>query len=140
MIWFSFEVSTTHQNYLLYSFSTIILLEIYCSYLYTKSGERQSQRWIGVLSLAFFGVGLVFQIVSKGGSSLCNPNLFIQGHAFWHVLSAASATTAYFYFLSDKRIGEQNDNNREDNGRSIEVEELPNEIIKKEDVSISLAV
>lgn len=126
MIWFSFKVSTTLQNYIVYSFSTIILVEMYCSYLYTKSGERQSQRWISVLALAFFGVGLVFQMLSKGGSSLCNPNQFIQGHAFWHILSAASATTAYFYFLSDKIIGEQNDKNREDNGRSIDVEKTVN--------------
>lgn len=47
-------------------------------------------------ALALFGISVVCQLGDRPGRWLCNPDAFIQGHALWHLFSAAAFVVVVF--------------------------------------------
>lgn len=57
-------------------------------------------RWL-VIALSFFSLAVIIWTKSATGKSLCNPDSLLQGHAAWHLLSAAMTIAIHFYLLSE---------------------------------------
>ncbi len=58
------------------------------------------RRWILAAAGCFF-TALGIWLVSDTGGPLCDPDSLLQGHAAWHLLSAAAAACIYLYFRSE---------------------------------------
>jgi hypothetical protein len=56
----------------------------------------KSLRWL-LASLVAFGAGFCVWMKSGTGAVLCEPESPLQGHAFWHIASAASVGFQYIY-------------------------------------------
>lgn len=68
-----------------------------------RSGTLRMRWWRGaVLAMA---LGLVFYVAGRSGGLLCDSSSLLQGHALWHILSAA-ALWAYFEATTPSRIRE----------------------------------
>ena len=64
-----------------------------------KIERDQRLFWTG---LGIYVAGNVIWTLSRTGAVLCNPNTVLQGHAVWHITSAA-AVAAFFLYLRSER-------------------------------------
>jgi hypothetical protein len=63
---------------------------------------RRERRWIAAAG-AVFAVAFAIWLPSRSGGPLCDPDRWLQGHAVWHVLCAASAGLVFVYLRSEER-------------------------------------
>jgi len=62
---------------------------------------RQERRWLA-LALLCFGAGFALWLPSRrSDGALCDPGSWLQGHAAWHLLSAAAAGAIWCYWHSE---------------------------------------
>jgi hypothetical protein len=54
-------------------------------------------------ALALFAVASAIWLPSRTGGPLCVPGSWIQGHAAWHLLCAASAGALFAYLRSEQK-------------------------------------
>ena len=63
---------------------------------------RQERRWLGA-ALLCFGVAFALWLPSRRpDGALCDPHSWLQGHAAWHLLSAAAAGAIWLYWRSER--------------------------------------
>lgn len=63
---------------------------------------RQERRWLG-LALLCFAVAFALWLPSRGpDGALCDPHSWLQGHAAWHLLSAAATGAIWLYWRSER--------------------------------------
>ena len=61
-------------------------------------------RWV-IAGWACFAAAFALWIPSRTGGPLCDPDSLLQGHAAWHLLSAATTGCFYIYWCSEERTG-----------------------------------
>jgi hypothetical protein len=66
----------------------------------TSEPTRCDRRWLAVGAITFV-VAFAIWYASHTGGPLCAPHSPIQGHAVWHVLTAASAGALYLFYRSE---------------------------------------
>jgi hypothetical protein len=59
-------------------------------------------RWLAAGS-AGFAAAFALWLPSRTGGPLCDPHSLLQGHAAWHLLSAATPGCFYLYWRSERR-------------------------------------
>jgi len=69
-------------------------------YIVTSEPTRYDRRWLAVAALTFV-VAFAIWRASHTGGPLCDPHSLLQGHAVWHVLTAASAGALYLFYRSE---------------------------------------
>jgi hypothetical protein len=69
-----------------------------CELLVARRGVPVDRRWLW-LALGIYAPALLTWRMSHVGQPLCDPHSLLQGHALWHVLTAASPGALYLYFL-----------------------------------------
>jgi hypothetical protein len=63
---------------------------------------RQERRWLALAALCF-GVAFALWLPSRRpDGALCDPHSLLQGHAAWHLLSAAAAGAIWLYWRSER--------------------------------------
>ncbi|MGA1842042.1 MAG: ceramidase domain-containing protein [bacterium] len=69
--------------------------------LHLASNLKRKWRWY-ITFFAVFGGAVVIWILSGTGMPLCSPDaVFLQGHAWWHILSAIAMIFLFLYFRSE---------------------------------------
>lgn len=63
-------------------------------------GTRLARKWL-LLATGLFVTGFVIWLLSHTGAPLCDPASLIQGHAVWHLLSAAATVALFRYYQSE---------------------------------------
>lgn len=72
--------------------------------VWRRRALAQERRWLA-LALLCFGVAFALWLPSRGpGGALCEPHSWLQGHAAWHLLSAAAAGAIWLYWRSERRL------------------------------------
>lgn len=66
--------------------------------------QRRANIWLYFLGVFFFGAAYAVWIPSRSGGAWCFPESVFQGHAVWHMLSALSVGTSFYFQLSEKSI------------------------------------
>jgi len=62
----------------------------------------QQRRWLALAALAF-GAGFALWLPSRrSDGALCDPDSWLQGHAAWHLLCAASVGAIWLYWRSER--------------------------------------
>lgn len=79
-----------------YLFAALILLALSFEIIWHKS--LKSMLFIGALVSLGLGFGIWILDEKK---LLCSPSSCLQGHAFWHLLTAISTQLSYLYYLSE---------------------------------------
>jgi len=59
-------------------------------------------RWLAA-GCASFAAAFALWFASRSGGPLCDPHSLLQGHAAWHLLSAATTGCFYLYWCSERR-------------------------------------
>ena len=63
---------------------------------------RQQRGWLA-LALLCFGLAFALWLPSRGpDGALCDPHSWLQGHAAWHLLSAAATGAIWLYWRSER--------------------------------------
>jgi dihydroceramidase len=68
--------------------------------LYLRRRPKMEPAWL-LTALAVFGVAYVVWTLD-GTGAWCDPTGWLQGHAVWHLLGAASAGLAFVYYWREK--------------------------------------
>lgn len=85
---FLFHGSGTDPGDLLHTVSIVLLLLSVVAAGFTTRGQAVR---MGLPPTILFAAGLAVYRLSRTGGPLCDPDSLLQGHAAWHVLSAAAA-------------------------------------------------
>ena len=85
---FLFHGTGTQPGDLLHTVSIVVLLLSVTAAGFTT---RTQVIRVGLPPVIVFAAGLAVYRLSRTGGSLCDPDSLLQGHAAWHVLSAAAA-------------------------------------------------
>jgi hypothetical protein len=80
--------------------ATVVGLALFALVLRARSRRLA---WEVGATLGIFGVALVCQVGDRPGNWLCAPDVIVQAHALWHVLSATAVTFAVV--LLDRPLG-----------------------------------
>lgn len=64
-------------------------------------GER---RWL-IAGTGLFGLAFAAWLPSQTGGPLCDPHSWIQGHAIWHLLCAATTACFYLHYRCETKPG-----------------------------------
>jgi hypothetical protein len=68
----------------------------------STSPVTRDRRWFWA-GLAVYGSGQVIWLLSRDGAPLCDPDSLLQGHALWHLTSAATVFLLYRYLTSEQQ-------------------------------------
>lgn len=85
---FLFHGTGTQPGDLLHTVSIPLLLLSVIATAFVSREQAVRMAWPPMI---LFGVGLAVYLFSRTGGPLCDPDSLLQGHAAWHVLSAAAA-------------------------------------------------
>lgn len=66
----------------------------------SPASVTRDRRWLWA-SLATYGVGQFIWLMSRDGAPWCDPDSLVQGHAVWHLTSAATVWLVYRYLSSE---------------------------------------
>lgn len=66
-----------------------------------KESALADRTWLKASAAFFFSAFAIWLLSVTPTSPLCDPQSLFQGHAVWHVLTAASGASAYPYFLQE---------------------------------------
>ncbi len=66
-----------------------------------RPGRSLDARWLAAAGF-FFGMAFVIWIPSRTNGALCDPDSLLQGHAAWHLLSAAAVVSIFQYYRSER--------------------------------------
>src|SRR3990172_103423 len=64
------------------------------------NAHREFIPWL-LTALLLFGLAVVVWSLSNTGGPLCRPGSWFQGHALWHILTAATTGFVYLYLLTE---------------------------------------
>ncbi len=83
-------------------FGTLIAATLAVEYRLAASPApvTRDRRWLWA-SLASYGAGQFIWVMSRDGAPWCDPDSLIQGHAVWHLTSAATVWLVYRYLTSE---------------------------------------
>lgn len=88
--------------------STIVLPGLILSVLLFGIGDRFSRRWHLHKRWIWAGaVCVLLAVLSRGLDRvppLSNPDLWLKGHAIWHVFTAGSLGCMYFYYRTERYL------------------------------------
>lgn len=79
-----------------YLFVALLAAVLYSEWRTRRAGERADRRYLWT-AIALLAIGSVFWVADITGT-LCSPYSWLQGHALWHVVGAASAGLVYFHY------------------------------------------
>ena len=83
------------------AFASMVVVAFICEgivfYLARSYNEWNAWRWfVGGVLIFFAALGI--WAMSQTGKPLCFPNLWLQGHAVWHAMTAVTVAMLYRYF------------------------------------------
>ncbi len=80
----------------------ILITAVIASEIAVGYSDRISRDPIGLFAgIALFGTAFAVWVPSKTDGAFCTPDSFWQGHALWHVFSAAATPFFYAYLQSE---------------------------------------
>ncbi len=80
----------------------ILIVGVIVSEIVVGFSDEISRDPIGLFAgIALFGAAFAVWLPSKSGGAFCNPDSLWQGHALWHVYSAAATPFFYAYLASE---------------------------------------
>ena len=84
-------------------FGALIVLTLAAKYRLARpeAPVTRDHRWFWA-ALAVYGFGQVIWLLSRDGAPLCDPDSLLQGHALWHLTSAAAVLLVYRYLTSEQ--------------------------------------
>ena len=85
-------------------FGALIVLTLVAEYRLARPDApvMRERRWFWA-GLAVYGIGQVIWLLSRDGAPLCDPDSLLQGHALWHLTSAAAVFLVYRYLTSERQ-------------------------------------
>lgn len=89
------------------AFGVVAALALWVELNIRRSGRMQADlRWL-LAGAGSFLLAFAIWLPSRNGGFLCNPDSLLQGHAVWHLLSAAATLALYAYARSENDSGNE---------------------------------